>query len=530
LARKAVSGVIGGLFVIVLLLASLLVLYAQRQQYLQEFQETKLVLETEGDRAKEVLEFTVGDNYINVTNCWGKPTTLKMMYGLNGDSVVSVQELNVVVYPGQTVQLQKTEGDRHYIVTALGNIFDPFQIQIFTRNPLDNMFNASFQNFPVGGFSTEPVPVRLYVNPDNPKICFVVVGLHYVLEYNTTTGAFIKMFYVDAPKNLEDNPYRAWVYYMHPVIPFYDLSGWASWQMVSFTAEKSRTVYDTSYIFIYKFLCESGGQRVEYISGTSSYSYYIQQVSPQTFGGTAWILMLSATSGSSTNVFYSLVGPQSSNPGAANGLTLSVNPSGTSYATWAIVSFSYPYFIIEKCDLVSGTYVADYYVYKITSGSSATNLPWVLGGSSSPYRRWQSSSSPYPRQTVFTTRDGFFVWRNGSTWRSYNMEVGGYSEQYSYTPSYDVLGWKYTRYGIVLLRWNGFDILDSTLNVVKSVNLPEGYSWYYPLQSYFSNFLRECTDYGYEFFEYQLSFINSNTVLAVLSGSDGLAKIVKLTF
>jgi hypothetical protein len=71
-------------------------------------------------------------------------------------------------------------------------------------------------------------------------------------------------------------------------------------------------------------------------------------------------------------------------------------------------------------------------------------------------------------------------------------------------------------------------ILDSKLNVIKSVNLPEGYSWYYPLQGYFSNFLRERTDYGYEYFEHQLSLVDGSTALAVLVGSDGVVKVVKL--
>ncbi|MEM2741259.1 MAG: hypothetical protein QXD95_03835, partial [Nitrososphaeria archaeon] len=98
------------------------------------------------------------------------------------------------------------------------------------------------------------------------------------------------------------------------------------------------------------------------------------------------------------------------------------------------------------------------------------------------------------------------------------------------TAPYSILGCKYTRYGLILLRWNGFDILNSRLQIVKSVNLPEGYSWYYTPQTYFSNFVRERTDYSYEYFEYQLSLIDSDTALAILAGQDGMVKIVKLTF
>ena len=519
--RRGQSASVAIVFMALMFISGFTAFYNQIGAFRQELKIKEDALSRQVDRARENLKVIRDGGELLVYNDWTKFSEIRYLLLFDEKNFVKkVMEVNVSLSPGASESFKLEEGaSRAGVLTSLGNIF----LEDTTASSGNRVTFEVRES--VDGSLT---PLRLYINPDNPKTYFVVKGLHQVYIFNTSTQELLGVRYVDAPKSLEDNPYRSWVYWMHPVIPFYDLSGWASWQMVSFTAEKSRTVYDKPYIFIYKFLCESGGQKVEYISGTSSYSYYIQQVSPQTFGGTAWILMLSATSGSGTNVFYSLVGPQSSNPGAANGLTLTVNPSGTSYANWAIASFSYPYFIIEKWDLVSSTYVADYYVYKITSGNSATNLPWVSGSSSSPYRRW-SSSSNYPRQTVFVTRDGFFVWRDGSTWRSYNMEAGGYSEQYSYTPSYDVLAWKYTRYGIVLLRWNGFDILDSKLNLIKSVNLPEGYSWYYPLQGYFSNFLRERTDYGYEYFEHQLSLVDGSTALAVLVGSDGVVKVVKLT-
>jgi len=520
--RRGQSASVAIVFMALMFISGFTAFYNQIGAFRQELKIKEDILLRQVDRARENLKVLRDGGELLVYNDWTKFSEIRYILLFDEKNFVKkVMEVNVSLSPGAGKSFKLEEGaSRAGVLTSLGNIF------------LEDTSTSSGNRvtFEVGeSVDGSLTPLRLYVNPDNPKTYFVVKGLHQVYIFNTSTQELLGVRYVDAPRTLEDNPYRSWVYWMHPVIPFNDLSGWASWQIVSFAEEKSRTVYDRSYIFIYKFLCESGGQRVESIYGTLSYTYYIQKISPQTYGGTAWILMLSSVQdSSSTNVFYALVGPQSSSPGAANPIVLNVNPSGTSYADWAIVSFSYPYFIIEKNDIVSSNYVADYYVYKITSGSSATNLPWVSGGSSSPYRRW-SVSSGNPRQTVFMTRDGFFVWRDGSTWRSYNMEAGGYSEQYSYTPSYDVLAWKNTRYGIVLLRWNGFDILDSRLNVVKRVNLPEGYSWYYPLQTYFSNFIRERTDYGYEYFEYQLSLVDGNTALALLVGSDGVVKVVKLT-
>jgi len=519
--RRGQSASVAIVFISLMLISGYTIFYSQVEGFRQELRFKEDALSRQVDRAREDLRVSREGGELTVCNEWTKFSELRYILLFDEKNFVEkVVEANMSLPPGGRVSLKVEGGARAGVLTSLGNLF------------LED--TAASQNSVVAfkvseGVDGSMTPVRLYLNPDNPSLYFVVVGLHQVYIFNASSQELLGVRYVDAPNRLEDNPYRAWVYYMHPVIPFVDLSGWASWQMVSFASQKARTVYDMSYIFIYRFLCERGGQRIEWIAGTNSYPYYIQQVSPQSYGGTAWVLMLSSVSDSpGTNVFYTLLSPAGS-PGAAHGLTLDVSPSGSSYADWAIVSFSYPYFIIEKTDLLSGNYIADYYVYKITSSGSAVNKPWVSGGSSSPYRRWTSASG-YPRQTVFVTREGYFVWKSGDTFTSYNMEAGGYGEQYTYTSPYNVLGWRYTRYGLILLRWNGFDVLDGRLNVVKSVNLPEGCSWYYPVQGYFSNFVRERTDYGYEYFEYQLSLVDGNTALALLVGSDGMVKAVRLTF
>ncbi len=506
--RRGQSASVAIVFIALMFISGFTIFYNQIEAFRQEFRFKEDILSRQVDRARENIRVLNENNKIILYNDWTKFSEIRYIVLLNKNNFVDqVVETNIILPPGGEESLQATNvDDKVGIITSLGNFFLEE-----SRNTKDWMI--SLELYGVDGSGT---PVRLYVNPDNPKVYYLVVGLHYVYTYNTTSGQLIAIQYADAPKTLEDNPYRGWVYWLHPVIPFYDLSGWASWQMVSFPDQKVRTVYDTSYIFIYKFLC--GGQKVESVYGTAtSYSHYIQAVSPQTYGGTAWILMLSATSGTGATVFYSLVGPSSSNPGAAN--SLGVTLSGSSYAQYSIPSFNYPYFVAMKYD--SSTYY--YYVYKI-SGGSASNMPWTISGSSSPYK---SYSTP---QTIILTRDGYFIVRSGDSFTSYNMEAGGYGDQVSWTAPYSVLGCKYTRYGLILLRWNGFDILNSRLQIVKSVNLPQGYNWYYTSQTYFSNFVRERTDYGYEYFEYQLSLIDSDTALAILSGQDGMAKIVKLVF
>ncbi|MCX8188198.1 MAG: hypothetical protein N3F64_00630 [Nitrososphaeria archaeon] len=505
--RKGQSASIAIVFIALMFISGYTIFYNQIEAFRQEFRLKEDILSRQVDRAKENIKIFYENNKIILYNDWTKFSEIKYIVFLNKSNFVeNVVETKVILPPGGRENLQITwKSDKVGVITSLGNLF------------LKENEDVKEDIIPVGLYNGEGsiTPVRLYINPENPKVFNVVVGLHYVYTYNITNCQLIAVRYVDAPRSLEDNPYRGWVYYMHPVIPFYDLSGWASWQMVSFTSGKVRTVYDTAYIFVYKFLCQSGGQKVESVTGTTTYSYYIQQVS--TDGSRAWILMLSSTSGTGAQVFYSLVSPTSSNPGSANGLGVTL--SGSSYASYGIVSFNYPYFIVYKYD--SSTYY--YYVYKI-SGGSAINKPWASGSSSSPYKSYSSPPS------VIITRDGYYIERNGDSFTSYNMETGGYGDQVFWTAPYSVLGCKYTRYGLILLRWNGFDILNSRLQVVKSVNLPEGYNWYYTLQTYFSNFVREKTDYGYEYFEYQLSLIDSNTALAILSGPDGLAKIVKLTF
>lgn len=505
--RRGQSASIAIVFIALMFISGFTIFYNQIEAFRQEFRVKEDILSRQVDRARENLRISHENNEIIVCNDWTKFSEIKYIIFLNNDNFAEkIIETNIILPPGGRESLQVIVDDAKVgVISSLGNLF------------LEESEEAKDDIIPVGLYVGEGsvTPVRLYVNPDNPKIYNIIVGLHQVYTYNTTTGKLVAVHYVDAPKSLEDNPYRAWVYYMHPVIPFHDLTGWASWQMISFTSKKVRTVSDTSYIFIYKFLCS--GQRVESITGTTSYSYYIQQVSPESYGGTAWILMLSSTSGSSTNVFYSLVSPSSSGPTAAN--SLGVTLSGSTSSSYGITSFNYPYFVIYKYD-PSYYY---YYVYKI-SGGSATNKPWVSDGSSSPYIRYSSA------QTIIITRDGYFIVRNGDSFTSYNMEAGGYGDQVSYTAPYSILGCKYTRYGLILLRLDGFDILDSRLQIVKSINLPQGYSWYFVPQSYHSNFVRERTDYGYEYFQYQLSLIDSNTALAILSGPEGLAKVVKLTF
>lgn len=510
MGKKGQSASIAIVFIALMFISGFTVFYNQIEAFRQEFRLKENVLSRQVDRAKENIRVLNENSEIILCNSWTKFSEIKYIVFLNKNNFVEkIVEANVTLPPGGRESLHVTcEGEKVGVITSLGNLF------------LEENESTKDDIISVGLYNGEGsiTPVRLYVNPDNPRVLNVVVGLHNVHTYNTTNMQLIAVRYVDAPRVLEDNPYRGWVYYMHPVIPFYDLSGWASWQMVSFTSEKIRTVYDgsgVSYIFVYKFLCQKDGQKVESITGTTTYSYYIQQVS--TDDSKAWILMLSSLSGTGTNVFYSLASPTSSNPGSANGLGVSLT-GGTS-ASYGIPSFNYPYFVVYKYD--SGYYY--YYVYKI-SGGSATNKPWTFEGSSSPYIRYSSA------QNIIITRDGYFIVRNGDSFTSYNMEAGGYGDQVSWTAPYSILGCKYTRYGLILLRWNGFDILNSRLQIVKSVKLPEGYSWYYTPQTYFSNFVRERTDYGYEYFEYQLSLIDSNTALAIVCGQDGLAKIVKLTF
>lgn len=511
--RKGQSASVAIVFIALMFISGFTIFYNQIEAFRQEYRLKENILTRQVDRAKENIKIVGENNKVILYNGWTKFSEIKYIVFLNKSNFVEkIVETNVILPPGGRESLQLAwEGDKVGVITSLGNLFLAESESV--KNDI-----ISVRLYGEDGSIT---PVRLYVNPDNPKIFNVVVGLHYVYTFNTTNGQLLAVRYVDAPRALEDNPYRGWVYYMHAVIPFYDLSGWASWQMTSFTTGKVRTVYDgsgVSYAFVYRFLCQKDGQRIESVTGTTTYPYYIQQVSTEAPGGTAWILMLSAISDSaSSSVFYSLVSPSSPSPDAANSLGITL--TGSSYTDYGISSFNYPYFVVYKYD----PYYYYYYVYKIV-GRSAISMPWIASGSSSPYIRYSSA------QNIIITRDGYFIARNGDSFTSYNMEAGGYSDQTSWTAPYSVLGCKYTRYGLILLRWNGFDILNSRLQVIKSVNLPEGYNWYYTPQTYFSNFVRERTDYGYEYFQYQLSLIDSNTALAILSGQDGLAKIVKITF
>ncbi|MEM4140433.1 MAG: hypothetical protein QXG36_04955 [Nitrososphaeria archaeon] len=511
--KKGQSASIAIVFIALMFISGFTVFYNQIEAFRQEFRLKEDILSRQVDRAKENIRVLNENSKIILCNDWTKFSEIKYIAFLNKENFVEkIVETNITLPPGERESLHVTwEGEKVGVITSLGNLF------------LEENFSAKDNVISVTLYNGEGsiTPVRLYVNPDNPRIFNVVVGLHHVHTYNTTNMQLMVVRYVDTPRVIEDNPYRGWVYYMHPVIPFYDLSGWASWQMVSFTSEKIRTVYDgsgVSYIFVYRFLCQKDGQKVESITGTTSYPYYIQQVSSESPGGTAWILMLSAIQDStSSSVFYSLVSPSSSSPSAANSLGITL--TGGAYTDYGIISFNHPYFVAYKYD----SPYHYYYVYKIVGGN-AVNMPWVVGGSSSPYIRFSSA------QNIIITRDGYFIVRNGESLTSYNIEAGGYSDQVSWTAPYSILGCKYTRYGLILLRWNGFDILNSRLQIVKSVNLPEGYSWYYTPQTYFSNFVRERTDYSYEYFEYQLSLIDSDTALAILAGQDGMVKIVKLTF
>lgn len=498
--RRGQSASIAIVFIALMFISGFTVFYNQIEAFRQEVRVKEDILSRQVDRARENLRIFHEKDKVIVYNDWTKFSEIKYIVFFNKDNFVKeVIESDILLSPGESRSLQVAGGDAKVgVITSLGNLFlEDEGIMVQEGDGLGSFGNE------VGEWGV--TSVRVYVNPENVSGYFVVEGLN-VIHHFLLNGTKVGTYYLDSYKSLSDTPYRAWVYTLHPVKPFKNFTGWTGFKIVSISKGTVGGGYYGSGLFLDDWIVYPASQANQAnstaysLSGTQFLGFCAQAVSEKHVLG----VRASAAGGKNVPVVHAVLDTISSKFSFYQ-TNVSLYNSYT-YSNYYVWSYSHPYFV-TRVTASSNVYAT---VYKLISETAAIKL----------------FSKTYGVQgySNFFVANRYYYTFNGTSF--YVIDLETMQSRVEVVEPY--ITFKPTRYGIVFINYNGFRVYNFNLTVYKEVKF-SGYSWYYPYPTYSSEYIVDGGDWGYEYFPYQLAFVDSENVLAIVLGEDGRAKVVKIS-
>lgn len=498
--RRGQSASIAIVFIALMFISGFTVFYNQIEAFRQEVRVKENILSRQVDRARENLRVSHENGKVIVYNDWTKFSEIKYIVFFNKKNFVEeVVESNILLSPRERKILQVACGDAKVgVITSLGNLFIEEDV-VVEREDGDL---GSFGNV-VGEWGI--TPVRIYVNPENVSGYFVVEGLN-VIHHFLLNGTKVGTYYLESYRSLSDTPYRAWVYTLHPVRPFKNFTGWTGYKIVSINKGTVGGGYYGSGLFLDDWIVYPASQANQANSTAYSLSssqflgFCAQAVSEKHVLG----VRASAAGGKSVPVVHAVYDPLYSR--------FSIYQTNVSlynsyiYSNYFVWSYSHPYFV-TRVTASSNVYVT---VYKLISDTAAIKL----------------FSKTYGVQgySNFFVANKYYYTFNGTSFNVIDLET--MQSRMEVLEPY--ITFKPTKYGIVFINYNGFKVYNFNLTIFKEVKF-SGYSWYYPYPTYSSEYVVDGGDWGYEYFPYQLAFVDSENVLAIVFGENGRAKIVEIS-
>lgn len=500
--RRGQSASIAIIFIALMFISAFATLYTLMSNFRDEVRSKENRIDNQVDKVREKIICWLEKSTLVLYNDWTKYSIVRYVILLKNDRTISkILETNLTIQPNQRIYLDLQNGtSKTSVVTSLGNIF-PIQ-----EDPEGPSTSSYGETDTLDG----TIPVRLFVNSDNATAYFIVEGLNKVHHFSAN-GSKVRTYYTDAYRHISDTPYRAWVYQLMPVYPMSNSSGWTGYNIVSYDKGYSSGGFYGDNLLFHDWILSPADEDNQY----NSTAYSLVNSVPLNFVAQCVsgyrIIGVSASDygGKTTYVMHALLDKQTSSYKVyKTNVTLS-SFIGTRYYVW---SYYYPYFVTRiygaNPDIVT--------VYKFINDSRAIKI----------FTARYSGSTQF---TSYFVGNGYFYSYN---YTSNGIVVGARNLQTlqwrTLTLPYKPFVFKYINYGLVFLKLNGFEIYNPDLTLAKNMRLPEGTSWYYPQTTFSSEFISDGGDWGYEFFQYQLAFLDQNTVLVLLMNSEGRAEVFKI--
>lgn len=499
--RRGQSASIAIVFIALMFISAFATLYVQMENFREEARLNESRILEQSDKVRESLDCWIDGSTLVLHSRWPKYSQVRYIILSDGGSTSKIIEANIEVQPDHEAHyLLEDEAAEASVVTTLGNIFP-------VEDKPKELAGGSFGG--VNGLDGT-MPVRLYVNPDNATSYFVVEGVN-VVHHFYSDGTRVGTYFTGAYRYLSDTPYRAWVYELAPVYPASSFSGWLGYKITSYDKGYSSGGFHGDNLLFHDWILSPADRDNQYNSTAYSLEGSVQLnfVAQCVWGNRVIGVSASDYGGKTAYVMHSVYNSQTSSFKVFKTNVTILSYTGTRYYVW---SYFHPYFVVR----VAGSNPDIVTVYRFINDSRAVKIFTSRYGGSTQY-------------TSYFVGEGYFY--------SYNYTGSGFMvgarnlqtlQWTTLTLPYKPFAFKYTCYGLVFLKLNGFEVRTPDLALAKSVNLSKDRSWYYPETTYSSEYVVDSGDWGYEFFQYQLAFLNQTTALAILMDGDGRAEVVKL--
>ncbi|MGQ9781047.1 MAG: hypothetical protein ACUVQ8_02165 [Nitrososphaeria archaeon] len=500
--RKGQSASIAIVFIALMFISAYTTLYAQIENFREETRLSQNRISEQSDKVRERIECRLDKSTLILYNNSPKHSQVKYIILFDSDKTVSkIIETNIEIQPDQEAQFHlQDEASEVSVVTTLGNIF-PAQ-----KDPIGNT-NNSF-----GGANNldEITPVRLYVNPDNTTSYFVVEGLN-IIHHFSSNGTKLGTYYTGTYRYISDTPYRAWVYELAPVYPASSFLGSIGYKIASYDKGYSSGGFHGDNLLFHDWILSPAAKDNQYNSTAFSLesSIPLNFVAQCTSGNRIIGVSASDYGGKTAYVMHAVYNSQTSSFKVYKTNVTISSYTGTRYYVW---SYFYPYFVVR----VAGSNPDIVITYKFVNDSRAIKIFTSRYGGSTKY-------------TSYLVGNGYFYSYN---YTGSGIVIGARNLQtlqwITRTLPYKPFAFKCTNYGLVFLKLNGLEVYEPSLSSSKNMNLSKDSSWYFPETTYSSEFIVDAGDWGYEFFQYQLAFLDPTTILAIVMNENGKAEVVKI--